>query len=820
MRTAIMTLVLAMLGQAVWALDEVTPQTPYYLTGEFQSYERDSGVLANSDNVPKAVYEHTVQVDNAAWLRIYLGEVQLAPGSFVRFTSLLDGEVQELDAAGLAIWENSSAYFNGDAVKVELVAGAATAQNRIKIELVARTIIDETLLGCGFPCGICGPDDRVPSSVLFTSRLLPAGCTATLFTSTSCLVSAGHCIFGSMVIQFNVPPSNANCSTNNPPVADQFPILMVEFVNGGIGNDWSVMTSGTNNLGETAFQRYGERLPISEVPVSNGDPLTVWGYGIDNECTLSQVQQISLGFVTSVASTFFNHNVDITCGNSGSSMIRDGEIVGIVTHCPCPGWSTRMDVSAFTAAREAICPVSDGTPPVPDPMTFSTPPVPTSSNKISMIATLATDLETPPVRYQFDFVSGGAGGDDSGWRLSRQYTDDGLEVDTEYSYRVRARDSADPPNMTAYSGVFSAVTFSAVCGDGNVEGDEQCDPPDGGVNCDENCQTIPVVCGNGIVQTGEQCDPPDERSCDENCQNIIAECSTNAECDDGDTCTDNVCSGGQCSYPFNTAPCGFDICQPNALCSNGVCLTGEPLDCDDGNPCTDDTCLPAFGCQSIGREGVCDDGDVCTVNDTCVDGECIGDLVGACDDGDACTTNDTCADNQCVGTEQVDCDDGSPCTADSCDPDVGCVHENLDGACDDGSVCTTGDTCVGGVCIGDTIDCDDGEPCTDDSCDALSGCRFVNNNEPCDDDDACTVDDACAGGSCTGTPILYGDVNHDGIVDLGDILCVLDGFQGLFNDCSQGDVDIANCAPDQIIDLQDILAILDAFEGTATCCSG
>ena len=307
-----MTLVLAILGQAAWAGDDVTPQTPDYPTGKFQSYEKDSGVLVNGDAVSKTVYEHTVQVNNAAWLRIYLGDVQLGQGSFVRFTSLLDGEVQELDADGLAMWENSSAYFNGDAVTVELVAGAATALNRIKIEMVARTIIDEAQLGCGFPCGICGPDDRVPSSVNFASRLLPAGCTATLYTSTSCLVSAGHCIFGSMVIQFNVPPSNSNCSTNNPPVADQFPILTVDFINNGIGDDWSVMTSGTNNLGETAFQRYGERLPISDVPVATGDPLTVWGYGIDSECTRSQVQQISLGFVTSVDSTFFNHDVDIT----------------------------------------------------------------------------------------------------------------------------------------------------------------------------------------------------------------------------------------------------------------------------------------------------------------------------------------------------------------------------------------------------------------------------------------------------------------------------------------------------------------------------
>ena len=112
MRVVMMTLVLAVLGQAAWAIDPVTPEKPYYPTGEFQTYENDSGILANTDGVPKTVYEHTVQVDNAAWLRIYMGAVELGSGSFVRFTSRLDGEVQELDAAELAMWENSSAYFN------------------------------------------------------------------------------------------------------------------------------------------------------------------------------------------------------------------------------------------------------------------------------------------------------------------------------------------------------------------------------------------------------------------------------------------------------------------------------------------------------------------------------------------------------------------------------------------------------------------------------------------------------------------------------------------------------------------------------------
>jgi len=93
---------------------------------------------------------------------------------------------------------------------------------------------------------------------------------------------------------------------------------------------------------------------------------------------------------------------------------------------------------------------------------------------------LAVDARWPNVMYEFDFVTGGSGGDDSGWQTSRTYTDTGLAPETMYRYRVRARDGADPPNVTAYSAAVWATTNPApVCGDGQIEEEEECDPPDG-----------------------------------------------------------------------------------------------------------------------------------------------------------------------------------------------------------------------------------------------------------------------------------------------------------------------------------------------------
>ena len=54
--------------------------------------------------------------------------------------------------------------------------------------------------------------------------------------------------------------------------------------------------------------------------------------------------------------TGFRHTVDATYGNSGSSILRNGYILGIATHCPCPNYATRMDHPEFSAAREELAP--------------------------------------------------------------------------------------------------------------------------------------------------------------------------------------------------------------------------------------------------------------------------------------------------------------------------------------------------------------------------------------------------------------------------------------------------------------------------------
>ncbi|MCZ6811253.1 MAG: hypothetical protein O7D97_04550 [Planctomycetota bacterium] len=331
--------------------------------GQDRPYRVDSGILANPAGAATILFRETVHIKGAAWMRVYFGSVVLAPGSVVRVTSALDGETQQLDDVAMAMWGNTSAYFNGDTMVVELIAGPKTANNRLIIDHLTLE------LGVAHPigsCGICGSDDRVPSNQNWAGRLVPPGCSASVWNEESCLVSAGHCVAPDAVIEFNVPPSSPDCRTDHPPVADQFPVIEALFSNQGVGNDWAVMRTGTNNMGQTAFERYGQLRPIAEEPGQISETLFVWGYGIDSECELSQTQQTSTGTLMTVQPNHYTYDVDTTFGNSGSAVIRphirDGNLLAIVTHCDCPNnIGTRVDLPAFAAARAAMC------PPPPDP---------------------------------------------------------------------------------------------------------------------------------------------------------------------------------------------------------------------------------------------------------------------------------------------------------------------------------------------------------------------------------------------------------------------------------------------------------------------
>jgi len=214
-------------------------------------------------------------------------------------------------------------------------------------------------------------------------------------------------------------------------------------------------------------------------------------------------------------------------------------------------------------------------------------------------------------------------------------------------------------------------------------------------------------------------------------------------------------------------------------------VAGKPIVCDDANPCTTDACDKKSGsCTFTNNSAACDDGDACTIGDTCVEGGCKGapktcndsnpctadacdkttgncsatPASGDCDDGNACTENDVCTEGTCKGAG-ITCDDKNPCTDDTCDKAKGCTFTPNAATCDDGSVCTKGDVCKEGTCAGDAVNCDDQNACTEDICDPQTGCANNPNTASCDDGDACTNGDMCSGGGCKGAPINCDDDN-------------------------------------------------------------
>ncbi len=149
--------------------------------------------------------------------------------------------------------------------------------------------------------------------------------------------------------------------------------------------------------------------------------------------------------------------------------------------------------------------------------------------------------------------------------------------------------------------------------------------------------------------------------------------------------------------------------------------------------------------SNITDPGSCDDGNACTLGDSCVAGSCVG-APKDCSDGSLCTSDSCDTVTGACSNPPITCNDNNTCTDDSCNAATGCVFAPNDAnSCTDGSACTDDDHCSAGSCVGTQPNCDDGNGCTDDSCNPTSGaCVHTNAANACDDANACTSGDVCA----------------------------------------------------------------------------
>ena len=149
---------------------------------------------------------------------------------------------------------------------------------------------------------------------------------------------------------------------------------------------------------------------------------------------------------------------------------------------------------------------------------------------------------------------------------------------------------------------------------------------------------------------------------------------------------------------------------------------------------------------------------------TCQSGVCVYDFVegASCDDGNACTIQDTCHAGTCAGTAKVcDAPPAAVCNGSSL------ATYNPQGVCNGGLCVYTPESvscgaagCSAGACVTD--------PCASVTCDAPPSACFAAtgtcsastgtcaydyaDGATCDDSNACTTSDQCNTGVCRGTP--------------------------------------------------------------------
>jgi hypothetical protein len=187
-----------------------------------------------------------------------------------------------------------------------------------------------------------------------------------------------------------------------------------------------------------------------------------------------------------------------------------------------------------------------------------------------------------------------------------------------------------------------------------------------------------------------------------------ATCSSNSECDDG-----NACNG--------TESCSGGLCKPGTQASPGTPCS--PYLSDGGSVSTD-----------AGISYVCNAGQ-CTVS-------CTSDT--ECDDGNICTGNESCSPTShvCQQGTPLTCDDKITCTDNQCDPIRGCFYPLID-ADGDGHASETLGAC--------------GDDCND-----KDATIFAGASELCDG-----KDNNCNGSTDETAPDWYADCDGDGFAPTG-----------------------------------------------------
>ena len=189
--------------------------------------------------------------------------------------------------------------------------------------------------------------------------------------------------------------------------------------------------------------------------------------------------------------------------------------------------------------------------------------------------------------------------------------------------------------------------------------------------------------------------------------------------------SDNDCSVKQCHLtycvnntcetdivPDNTYCDDDDSCTVYDACVSGVC-SGTTLTCELSNSCRRGECIQGAGCVYTALENglECDDNNLCTVDDVCWNGMCVG------------------LNKNCSGFD-------APCAQGICEVSTGLckaapIKQNE--PCTDNLFCTVGDKCLNGQCVaGETNPCLNGASCEEETNDFTCTCLQGYTGKICD----------------------------------------------------------------------------------------
>jgi V8-like Glu-specific endopeptidase len=347
--TALISMLLAV-GLGTRSAARAVPNLPSHPEPYFvDSFEHD-----NYGESLERVFRDRIVAPGAYWLRLHFSDYELGEGSFVRIVSLVEEAEQVLRGKDLPHWGHSSAYFNGDAVEVELWAEPGDEKVFFRIETITVGEWPEKSPGGDGDSmtAICGSSDsRTPSTDPRVARLsfvdgqqqITGSCTAYI-APNGALISAGHCVQGGLnandLVEFDVPDSQANGDWNFAHPNDQYPIDLgtEQWDYTGPtdwGNDWAVFgVLANSNTQLFPAQAQGDYVRLTREIPSVGSSIRVTGCGDDSsdgQGHRSYTVQTGIGQyrgeVQDGTRFYHTHWVDTEGGSSGSPILEEWSTV-------------------------------------------------------------------------------------------------------------------------------------------------------------------------------------------------------------------------------------------------------------------------------------------------------------------------------------------------------------------------------------------------------------------------------------------------------------------------------------------------------------